>query len=135
MARTYTISGSLITISGDPFEEGKDDFIELDLVDENGDAISDAAVSAITATLRSRLTGSVINSRDGQDVLDANDGTLTSGTFKLELGGTTDLVADGASAGARTLQPRELTVLVAHSGGKQVPLVVRFPLRVFDDVG
>lgn len=135
MARTYTISGSLITIAGDPFEEGKDDFIEFDLVDTAGTAISDAAVTAITATLRSRLTGAVINSRDDQNVKGANGGTLASGTFTLTLGGATDLVADGASVGARTLQPRELTVLVTHSGGKQVPLVVRFSLRVFDDVG
>lgn len=132
MARTATISGSLVTLTGDPFEEGKDDFIEIDLVDEEAEAIEDVAVTAITATLRSLDTGEDINDRDAQDVRGVNGGTLTDGTFRLELSGDGDLAAD---SGPRTLQKRELTLLVTHSAGKVLPLVVRFELRAFADVG
>lgn len=129
MARTYTISGSLITIGGDPFEEGRDDFIELDLVDEDAAAITDVAVTAITATLRSLDAGTLVNGRDDQDVHNDNGGSLSSGTFRLDL-----IAADLAAVGSRTLQQRELTLLVTHSGGKQLPLVVRFELRCYTDV-
>jgi hypothetical protein len=129
MARTPTITGSLITLSGDPFEEGRDDYIELDLLDEAGDAISGAAITAITATLRSLDAGTVINSRDAQSVLNTNGGTVTGGTFRLDLS-----PADMAAVGTRQRQRRELTLLVTHSGGTVLPLVVNFTLRAFADV-
>jgi hypothetical protein len=131
MARTATITGSLITLEGDPFEEGKDDFIEIDLLQANGEAIEDVAVTEITATLRSLDTAAVVNSRDAQDVLGANGGTLTDGTFRLDLSGDGDLEA----VGSREMQARELTLLVTHSGGKVLPLVARFLVRAFADVG
>ncbi len=131
MARTYTISGSLVTVGGDPpFDEGKDDWIELDLVDDACDPIADIAVESITATLRSD-TDVIINDRDEQDVLNVNDGTLLNGTFRLDLSGDADLVA----IGKRPLQNRELTLIVTHSTDKVLPIVVRFKLRAFVDVG
>lgn len=133
MARTYTQSGSLIIVDGDPFDEGRDDFLEFDLVDTAGTAISDGAVTAISATLRNKPyagLGGVINARQGQSVLGANGGTLTSGTFKLLLGGLTDLVA----VGGLDMQLRELTLMVTHSGGKTLPLIVRFLVRPHADI-
>lgn len=131
MARTYTISGALVTVSGDPFDEGKDDFLEFDLVDEDGAAVVAAAVNAIAATLRSSDAGTVINSRNAQSVLNTNGGTLTNGTFRLDLSGDGDLVA----VGTKEFQRRELTLLVTHSTDKVIPIVVRFTLRAFADVG
>jgi hypothetical protein len=131
MARTYTISGSLVTVNGDPFDELKDDFLEFDLVDDNCDPIADASVVSITATLRSLDGGSIINGRNAQDVLGVNGGTLTSGTFRLELSGDADLV----SVGRKEMQRRELTLIVTHSTDKVLPVVCRFPLRAFADVG
>lgn len=130
MARTYTISGSLVTVHGDPFDEGKDDYLEYDLVDEDDVPIEDAAVVSITATLRSDK-GAIINDRDGQDVLNVNGGTLTDGTFRLDLSGDADLVA----VGARPLQKRELSLIVTHSTDKVLPVVTRFNVRAFVDVG
>ena len=131
MARTYTISGSLVTVGGDPFDEGRDDFLEFDLQDEAGDAIADASVVSVTATLRSLDTGALINDRDAQDVLGVNGGDITDGTFRLDLTGTGDMVA----IGPRALQRRELTLLVTHDTDKVFPLVVRFLFRPFADVG
>lgn len=131
MARSYTISGSLITIEGDPFDEGKDDFLEVDLVDEVGEPIDEEAVSAITVALRSLDTGAAINDRDGeQDVLNENGGTLAGATLRLDLSGDGDLVSEGTY----TMQRRELTLLVTHSDGKRLSIVVRFTLRAYADV-
>lgn len=128
MARTYTISGSHITIGGDPFEEGRDDFIELDLAQEDGSAIEGAAITAIAATLRSLDTDALVNRPANQDVLNTNGGTVTGGTFRLDLS-----PADLASVGTRVLQQRQLTLQVTHSGGKRLPLVVDFVLRTARD--
>jgi hypothetical protein len=130
MARTYTISGSLVTVAGDPFDEGKDDFLEFDLQDEEGVPLVDNAVLAITATLRSLEPDTVINDREDQDVFGVNGGALSGGTFRLDLSGDGDMVA----VGARTRQQRELTILIAHSVDKVLPIVTRFELRAFADV-
>ena len=130
MAREYSIIGSVVTVTGDPFEEGKDDFLEFDLIDENEEAIEDAAVSAVTATHRSLDTGAIVNGRDSQDVKDANGGSLTDGTFRLDLTGDGDLL----SVGSRLIQSRELTIGVTHSAGKYMPIVARFEVRTHRDV-
>lgn len=133
MARTYTISGALITVGGDPFEEGRDDFLEFDLVDEDGDAIADASVDTITATLRTKPhtgLGSIINGREGQSVKAGNGGSLSSGTFRLSLSGSADLVA----VGSLDMQARELTIMVTLTDGKQIPTIVHFLLRPHQDV-
>ena len=137
MARTYTISGSLVTITGDPFDEGKDDYLEYDLVDENEDPILANAVVAIVATLRNLddasicTIGSIINGREIQNVFNQNGGTLTDGTFRLDLTGGSDL----AAFGSHTNQRRELTILFTHSVDKTIPIVTRFTVRTFADVG
>jgi hypothetical protein len=130
MARTYSISGSLITVNGDPFDEGKDDFLEFDLEDAACEPIAAAAVVSITATLRSPDTGDIIGARDEQDVKDTNGGTVSDGVFRLDLSGNADLIA----AGTRTMQARELTLIVTHSVNKVIPIIVRFELRCFTDV-
>jgi len=130
MARTYTISGSLVIVAGDPFDEAKDDFLEFDLQDEAGVPLVDNAVLAITATLRSLDPNAVINGREDQDVFGVNGGALQDGTFRLDLSGDGDLVA----VGPRTQQQRELTILIAHSVDKVLPIVTRFEVRAFADV-
>ncbi len=137
MARTYAISGSLVTVAGDPFEEGRDDYLEFDLVDDACDPIADVSVESIVATLRTKPKkglhgdGIVINDRNRQDVFDLNGGALTDGTFRMNLSGNGDLV----SVGPEELQNRELTIVVTHSTDKVLPIVVRFVLRAFTDVG
>lgn len=132
MARTYRQSGSLIIVEGDPFDEGRSDALEFDLVDEDSIAITTA--STITATLRTKPytgLGTVINGREGQNVNGANGGALAGGTFTLQLGGLTDLVA----VGGLDMQARELTLMVTHSSpAKTLPLVVRFLVRPHADV-
>ena len=46
------------------------------LVDENGDAVSQAALSFMNLTLKEYTTGIIINSRDAQDVFNANQVTV-----------------------------------------------------------
>lgn len=129
MARTATIAGSHVTITGDPFEEGRDDYLELDLVDEDAAVLDGSAIEGIAATLRSRDTGAIVNDRDAQSVHNANGGAVTAGTFRLDLS-----AADLAAVGSKTTQKRELTLLVTHSGGKTLPIVVRFDLLATVDV-
>ena len=64
-------------------------------------------------------------------LVELHGGTLTSGTFRLDLSGDADLV----SVGRKELQRRELTLIVTHSTDKVLPIVTRFPLRAFADVG
>lgn len=82
------------------------------LTDHTGAVISDGAVSAITATLVDASTGTAINSRSAQNVLNANGGTLSSGVFTLVLS-TSDTVA----VGTQEMQPRRLTLKVTYSSG------------------
>lgn len=46
------------------------------LKDENGSTVSSAVLDAFLLTLHDRLTGAIINSRSGQNVLNANQVTV-----------------------------------------------------------
>ena len=58
------------------------------LNDEKGDPVTVSALATLTVTLYDKATGDIINSRNGQDALNANDVTLhaTSGalTWKMK---------------------------------------------------
>ena len=55
--------------------------------DNAGTAIAKASLLTLTATLYEESTADVINTRNAQSVLDANDGTVASnGTLTLRLG-------------------------------------------------
>ena len=58
--------------------EGSTAFYRAAIVDENGVRISSSDINSITLTLYDVASGSVINSRDGQDVNGANNGTYVS---------------------------------------------------------
>ena len=51
------------------------------LKDEDGNAISDVALTTLTLTLYDSVTGDIINDRDGQNVLNANNVTVASGVL------------------------------------------------------
>lgn len=57
------------------------------LQDENGTAIGSGAIDSLSLTLSNAADGSIINSRNGQDALNANNVTVTGGgvlTFTLQ---------------------------------------------------
>lgn len=53
------------------------------LVDENDDPIPLADISALTLTYKNRRSGAVINSRNGQNILNANNVTVHATTGLL----------------------------------------------------
>lgn len=83
------------------------------LTDPTGAAIDTGAVTAIVATLKDTADDTVINSRNAQDVLGTNGGSLgAGGAFTLTLS-TLDTIARGTAA----LQPRRLTLKVTYASG------------------
>lgn len=51
--------------------------LECQITDTFGDPVADEVITAITLTLYDQESGEIINSRDAQSVLNANDGTYT----------------------------------------------------------
>ncbi len=49
--------------------------VQWDIVDEHGDPVPLGNVASFTVTLYDDLTNTIINSRDDQDILNANGGT------------------------------------------------------------
>jgi len=56
--------------------EATTDLYEAVIEDENGDAIAAASLTTLTLTLWDKLTGTVINSRNAQNVLNTNGVTV-----------------------------------------------------------
>ncbi len=68
-------------------QEGESCNIVVAFKDMDGVAIPKSALLTLTATLFDYLTAEAINSRDGQDILDANQGSVASdGTLTFRLG-------------------------------------------------
>jgi hypothetical protein len=87
-----------------------------------GETIDDSAISAIVATLSDVASGTIINSRDGQNVLNAAGGTLAAdGTFTLLLGRTGAGATQNDNLRVGTLDPEEhrlvLEVTFTRPGG------------------
>ena len=63
------------------------------LLDEDGDAIPLANINSFTLTVRDAMTGSTINSRSNQNVLNANNVTINNTTgavnWSIQVGDTT----------------------------------------------
>jgi hypothetical protein len=96
-------------------EEGSSATYQTTLVDSTNTPINPVAVSAITVTLIDERTQTVINSRNAQNCLNANGGTLSAGAvfqFKLTSADTVTVVGDTAR-----YQPRVLTFKVTFSTG------------------
>jgi len=68
---------------------------------QNGDdAIAKAAILSVTFTLYDEATAAVINGRDGQDILDANGGSITAaGVLTLKLQPADNCVVGSIAAG------------------------------------
>jgi hypothetical protein len=107
------------------FAEASTGVVHLEFVDGDGVAIDSSAISAITAELVDDL-GAIVNSRDTQDVKNTNGGTLSAGgIFDLEVSPTDT----AARAAGWEYQPRYLTIVVTHSGGKTLVHEVRHGVR------
>lgn len=109
------------------------------LKDAAGVAIAKASVSSITVTLTDAGSGSVVNSRNGQNVLDANGGTLdaTSGAFAWTITSSDTTLVD--ANGDSEEHTADFTVTGTFTGS---PLKFRHRIRCmgtlllcrFDDV-
>lgn len=75
--------------------------IEATLLDESGDPITAAQVDSIEMTLVETVSGSIVNSRQKQDVLNTNDCTLhaTSGLFTWAVRPEDTAIVDVAAVG------------------------------------
>lgn len=75
------------------------------LTDSVGDAVPLAAISTLTLTLFDQQTGQILNSRDSQDVKNANNVTVaaTSGLLTWQLQPADTAIIDGAKAVERHL--------------------------------
>ena len=73
-------------LTGTNVDEGESCDLTIVLYDATAVALVKASIITLTVTLLDQLTGAVINSRNAQDILDANGGALaTDGTLVLRL--------------------------------------------------
>lgn len=125
-----TTVGTVVTLD-DVFTEGSDgQFVEVDLVDGAGVAISTGAIVGITGTLRSLDTEEVLF--EEADLLEAPARATYPGTAGRVR--VTFTAADMVSKGSRELQTRMLTLEVTHSTDKVFNCAVRFQLGNLRDV-
>lgn len=96
-------------------EEGTTALYTCTLTDPSGAAINPVAVSAITATLIDQRTGTVINSRSAQSVLNTNGGTLAAGAVFTLVLSAADTAATAGDTSA--YHPRLLTLKVTYADG------------------
>lgn len=114
---------------GDSINEKSTAKYTCTLVDTAGAGIASASVSSLKATLKAADSGTVINSRNAQSVLNTNGGTLdSSGNFALVLGEN-----DTALSGTNKLQERRLTLDVTYTSGR-LTHDVTFYVRALDDI-
>ena len=98
----------------DEFAEKKTAKITATLNDEDGNALALASINAMTLTLYDELTGTIINGRNGSNILNTGGGTLaaTSGAFTLTLA-PDDM---GSRAALRAVDNSGQLGIVAHEG-------------------
>lgn len=111
--------------TSDAFAESSTGRLGGDLVDADSAAIQLSALSALVGTLTNHL-GAVVNSRSAQNMLNANNATVSAGgAFVLEL-----QPADTAAVEAGPeFQVRYLTLKGTHSGGKTLAKEIQFYIR------
>lgn len=110
-----------VTVFDAALTEGSSSVYGCTFVDADGNGINSGAITAITATLRDEASGAIVNTRNGQNVLNQNGGTLgTGGDFSLAL-----TAADLAiQAGGLEVQLRRLVLTVTYDAGTIVHQVV-----------
>lgn len=110
--------------------EGATAVYSCTFTDRDGTPIVSGAVTALTATLRDIASGIILNSREDQDVLNTNGGTLgLAGAFSLTL--TPDdlaMLSDGWA-----VQQRRLVLTVTYDVGTLVHEVI-FSVRDVDRI-
>lgn len=97
----------------DAVNEGNTATYRCTLFDESGRRLQANAITAITATLTDVKTDTIVNSRDSQDVLNANGGTLDSnGRFELILGAADNVIVTGTHKNHK----RHLLLTITYTG-------------------
>jgi hypothetical protein len=125
-----TTVGTTVTLD-DVLTEGSDgQYIEVDLTDAAGAAISTGAIVSITGTLRSLDTEEVIFGGDTPASM-ASRQSYPGAAGRVRI---TFTDADMVSKGSRQMQTRELTLAVTHSTDKVFHCAVRFQLQNLRDV-
>lgn len=85
-------------------QEGESCNVVTTFLDLAGAAIAKAAIITLTVTLYDYLTSTVINSRNAQTVLDANNGAVASnGTLTLRLGPLDNVIVGTPASGAKEI--------------------------------
>jgi hypothetical protein len=122
-----TTVGTTVTLP-DVLTEGSDgQYVEVDLTDAAGTAISTGAIGGIVGTLRSLDTEEVIFGPASMASRQSYPGD--PGVVRI-----TFTAADMVSKGSREMQTRELTLAVTHSTDKVFNCAVRFMLSNMRDV-
>jgi hypothetical protein len=96
------------------YNQGTTVRITATLTDEEGEAVPTSSLTTLTATLYDRLTGDVINSRDGQNIKNANGGTYADGALALVLA-----PLDSPHNGGATVEEHVLLLEWTYNGGAQ----------------
>jgi hypothetical protein len=124
-----TTVGTMVELEDVLTERVSGQYIEIDLVDGTGAAISTSAINTLTATLRSTDTG-VALFEDADLLEEPARATYPGGPGTVRI---TFRSADMASSGTRRLQARRLTVSATHSDGGVFNCGVYFVLQALDD--
>ena len=104
--------------------------IDITLTDTGGETIQAGLVSSITGSLM-LSDGTIINSRSDQDVLDANDGTLSGGVLKMKLGPLDNIVVDSTlTAGQFETHLFQVKYVWTDGGGKERTGIETFEFTV-----
>lgn len=98
-------------------DEGESADITATFVDLDADSLDKAAISTLTCTLLNAADGSVINSRNNQDIKDANNSTMTAGgVLTLRLQPADNAIQDATLAAGET-ESHYLTVTWTWNDG------------------
>ena len=85
-------------------QEGESCNITTTFQDLTGTAIIKANIITLTVTLFDWVTSAAINSRNAQNVLDANNGTVVSdGTLTLRLGPLDNIIVGSPASGTKEI--------------------------------
>jgi hypothetical protein len=126
-----TTVGTMVELEDVLTEHVSGQYVEIDLVDGTGTAISTSAITAITGTLRSTDTGEAIFENTNLLASPARatyPSATSTGTVRI-----TFRRADMVTSGTRRLQSRRLTVTISHSDDATFNCGVYFVLQALDD--
>ena len=99
------------------------------IVDELGVSIPLASITTLTLTLYDEATNSIINSRNAQNVLNANGVTVTNGKVDWAVS-PLDMVMVGQSDGTQEMHSAQF-VLRWAAGAKEKAWQIRIPVYGF----